>query len=235
MRLIDSRAEYLAKYLKTETAKVLASWDGRTEGSEPNDVRVYCILGWRDITRALSAAQLIEREMRRGAKAYRDAYGSAGGHGSLISSPEWFLQNLGKGPQPVHTNVSGLEIVELAGPPLAFHLKPTTEAFSALDHAIASQVGYTMAGFGQPFTVEWITGRNLRPGDLELASVTRFVERRQPAFEVTSQIELRAEDLDKTYYQAVSRPPEPERLDFQVHLVVQRVCGGQVDLIHASY
>jgi hypothetical protein len=73
VRIIDSLAEYLAKYLKSETAKLLVGWDEQIHASEASKIEVYCVLGWRDVTRAVSATQLIEREMRRGARAYRDA------------------------------------------------------------------------------------------------------------------------------------------------------------------
>lgn len=235
VRIIDSLAEHLAKYLKSETAKLLAAWDGQIHGTEPSQVEVYCILGWRDVTRALSASQIIEREMRRGGRAYRDAYGSGGHADGLLSSPEWLLQQLVEFPQPLHTNQSGLDIIEVAGPPLALRLMPTEDTRDALANAGASQVGYTMAAFGKPFTIEWITGRNFRSSDLDLAAVVEFATLRRPAFEVTNEVGLRADDLEKTYYQSVSSPPPDEHLGFEVHLVVQRVCAPHVDLIHAWY
>lgn len=92
-----------------------------------------------------------------------------------------------------------------------------------------------MAAFGKPFTVEWITGRNVRFSDLNLAAVVDFVTSARPAFEVTSEVGLRADDLMTTYYQSVSSPSRDEYLGFEVHLVVQRVCTIHVDLIHAWY
>ena len=47
MRIIDSLAEHLAKYLKSETAKLLAAWDGQVPAIEPSQIEVYCVLGWR--------------------------------------------------------------------------------------------------------------------------------------------------------------------------------------------
>ncbi|MEQ7008510.1 hypothetical protein ABN028_20250 [Actinopolymorpha sp. B17G11] len=235
MRIIDSPAEYLAKYLKSKTAKVLAGWDGQIQAAQPSQVEVYCVLGWRDVTRAISATQVIERGMRRGARAYRDAYGSGGDTDFLFSSPEWLLQQLVEFPPPLHTNHSGLDIIEVSGPPLALHLMPTEDTQSALAHAPASQVGYTMAAFGKPFTIAWITGRDFRPTDLGLATVVGFVTRASPAFEVTKEVGFRADDLQKTYFQSVSSPPPGEHVGFEVHLVVQRVRGTHVDVIHAWY
>lgn len=235
MRIIDSLAEQLAKYLKSETAKQLAAWDGQIQGTEPSQIEVYCILGWHDVTRAVSAIQIIERGMRRGGRAYRDAYGSASAADGLFSSPEWLLQQLAEFPQPLHTNQSGLDIIEVSGPPLALRLMPTEDTRDALANAVASQVGYTMAAFGKPFTIEWITGRGFRSSDLDLAAVIEFATRRRPAFDVTNEVGLRADDLQKTYYQSVSSPPKDEHLGFEVHLVVQRVCTTYVDLIHAWY
>lgn len=234
MRLIDSAAEYLAKYLKTDTAKALADWDQQIQGDRPSEIEVYCVSGWRDATRALAASQLIDRAMRRGARAYRDAHGT-GGTDSLFSSPTWFLQHLTDFPPPLHANQSGLNLTEVAGPPLALHLTPRDETWSVLAHAAASQVGYTMAAFGKTFSVEWITGRHFRPSDLALASVASFVERKRPAFEVTRHARLRAEDLQNPHYQSISSPPPSEHLGFEVHLVVQRVCATHVDVIQAWY
>ena len=234
MRLIDSPAEYLAKYLKTDTAKALGDWDQQIQGDRPSEIEVYCVTGWRDVTRALAASQLIDRAMRRGARAYRNAHGT-GDTASLFSEPAWFLHQLADFPPPLHTNQSGLDLAEVAGPPLALHLTPTEETWSVLAHAVASQVGYTMAAFGKAFTIEWTTGRNFRPSDLALASVASFVGRERPAFEVTSQTGLRAEDLQETYYQTISSPPPGEHIGFEVHLVVQRVCAAHVDVIHAWY
>lgn len=233
--MIDSLAQYLAKYLRTETAAVLADWDGQIQAVEPFQIEVYCVLGWRDVTRAVAATRIIERELRRGARAYRDAYGSGGDADGLFSSPEWLLEQLAEFPLPLHANQSGLDLVEVSGPPLALRLAPTTDTQGALTHAGASQVGYTMAAFGKPFTIEWITGRNFRPSDLELATVVEFVSRGRPAFEVTREVELRVEDLEKTYFQSVSSPLPGEHLGFEVHLVIQRVCANHVDVLHAWY
>lgn len=227
--------EHLAKYLKSETAGVLAAWDGQIQGTEPSQIEVYCILGWRDVARAISATQIIERGMRRGGRAYRDAYGSGSAADGLFSSPEWLLQHLAEFPPPLHTNQSGLDIIDVSGPPLALRLVPTEDARDALANAVASQVGYTMAAFGQPFTIKWITGRSFRSSDLDLAAVIEFTARRRPTFELTNEVGLRADDLEKTYYQSVSSPPDDEHLGFEVHLVVQRVCTTHVDLIHAWY
>ncbi|WP_454778219.1 hypothetical protein [Georgenia muralis] len=235
MRIIESLAEHLAKYLQSETAKLLAAWDGQIHATEPSQIEVYCILGWRDVTRTVSATQIIERGMRRGGRTYRDVYGSGSAADGLFSSPEWLLQQLAEFPQPLHTNQSGLDIVEASGPPLALRLMPTEDTRDALANAGASQVGYTMAAFGKPFTIEWITGRNFRTSDLDLAAVIEFATGRRPAFEVTNEVGLRADDLEKTYYQSVSSPPHDEHLGFEVHLVVQRVRTTHVDLIHAWY
>lgn len=235
MRIIDSLGEHLAKYLKSETAKRLAAWDGQIHNTEPSHIELYCLLGWRDVTRAVSATQIIEREMRRGGRAYREAHGSGSAADSLFSSPEWLLKQLAEFPQPLHTNQSGLDIIDVSGPPLALRLMPTRDTRDALANAVASQVGYTMAAFGQPFTIEWITGRGFRPSDLDLAAVLEFASRRRPAFEVTNEVGLRADDLERTYYQSVSSPPTGEHLGFEVHLVVQRVRATHVDLLHAWF
>ena len=232
MRLIDSRAVHLAKYLETGTARRLAEWDAQSAVADPGEIEVYCLLGWRDVTRALSAAKLIESEMRRGARAVLDAYGRPYERGSLPLSPERFLHHLAEFPMPHHTNVSGLDIIEVAGPPLALRLGPTKDTQVALVHAAASVVGYTLAGFGQTFTIEWITGRNLRASDRELSAMTAFMAAGEPAFDVTSRDGIKAEDLEKTYFQPVSSPSVRE-FGSEVHVVVQRVRGGHVQLFHA--
>ncbi|HET7477074.1 MAG TPA: hypothetical protein VFJ97_13760 [Dermatophilaceae bacterium] len=232
MRLIDSRAVQLAKYLETGTARRLAEWDAQSAFANLCEIEVYCLLGWRDITRALTAAKLIESEMRRGARAVLDAYGPPNDRGSLPSSPEPFLRHLAKFPMPQHTNVSTLEIIEIAGPPLALRLGPTNDAQAALAHAAASTVGYTLAGFGREFAIEWITGRNLRAGDRELAAITGFTASGEPGFNVTSRDGIRAVDLENTYFQPVSSPFVRE-FGFEVHVVVQRISGDHVQLVHA--
>jgi hypothetical protein len=232
MRLIDSRAVHLAKYLETGTARRLAEWDAQSAVADPSGIEAYCVLGWRDITRALSAAKLIESEMRRGARSVLDAYGRPNQRGAVPSSPEPFLPHLAKFPMPQHTNVSALEIIEVAGPPLALRLGPTNDVQAALTHAAASTVGYTLAPFGQEFTIEWITGRNLRAGDRELEAITAFTASGEPAFDVTSRAGVKAVDLEKTYFQPVSSPSVRE-FGFEVHVVVQRLSGNHVQLIHA--
>src|SRR5262245_29066103 len=194
MRLIDSRAVHLAKYLETGTARRLAEWDTESALGDPGGIDVYCVLGWRDVTRALSAAKLIESEIRRGARAVLDAYGRPYERGSLPSSPQRLLRHLAEFPMPHHTNVSGLDIIEVAGPPLALRMGPTKDTQVVLAHAAASMVGYALAGFGQTFTIEWITGRNLRAGDRQLAAITGFAASGDPAFDVTSRDGFRAED-----------------------------------------
>ena len=88
--------------------------------------------------------------MRRGARAYQDAYGSDSGVSRLFVSPEWPLQRLAEFPRPLHTNQSGLDLVEVAGPPLAPHLLPTEHMQGALSLMLGPRlVGYTMAAFWQ--------------------------------------------------------------------------------------
>lgn len=235
MRDIDTLAEHLARYLKSDTATQLAAWDEQIRATQSKQIEVFCVLGWRDVTRAVSATQIIDREMRRGARACRDAYGSASGADGLFSSPAWLLDHLARFPQPLHTSQSGLEIITVTGPPLALHLMPTEASNDALAHSAASLVGSTMAAFGKPFSIQWLSGRNRGSSDLDLAAVVEFVSDGRTPLEVTNEHGLRAEDLRRTYYQAVSSPARGEHLGFEVHLVVQRVCTTHVDLVHAWY
>lgn len=146
MRLIDSRAVYLHKYLNVVTAKRLADWDAQKTLTDVGEIDVYCVLGWRDVTRALSAAKLIDSEIRRGARTVHDAYGPAYERGPRPASPSRFLFHLAEFPMPHHTNVSGLDIIEAVGPPMALRMRPSKDSQVVLAHATASIVGYAMAG-----------------------------------------------------------------------------------------
>lgn len=229
------RAEHLARYLKSDTATLLAGWDERGPAAEPSRIDLYCIVGWRDVTRAVMATQIIDREMRRGARAYRDAFGSGDSADSLFTSPEWLLRHLAAFPLPLHANQSGLEMVELCGPPLSFHMVPTEDAQRVLAKAPASQVGYTMAAFGRPFAISQIQGRNHRQPDLPLSRVLDLVSPTSAPFDVLSKEDHRADDLLMTDFRSVSKPSKRDHLGFEVHLIVRRLCNDAIDLIHAWY
>ncbi|WP_156971530.1 hypothetical protein [Knoellia sinensis] len=177
---------------------------------------------------------MIEREMRRGARAYRDVFGMSAPNSSGAAL-DFFLRKLADAPQPLHTNQSGLELVDVAGPPLAMRLSPTSDTAAVLTHALASVVGYTMAGFGRSFGIRWFAGTNVRSSDQDLRSVVDFVQTNRPAFHVASLREHSAEDLNSTVFQFVSSPTPKKHLGFEVHLVVQRVWRDRVDLVHAWY
>lgn len=228
----DSRAAYLSKYLKTDTARMLATWD---DGAEPSlsRVDVYCILGWVDAARALAAAQLIDREMRRGASAYSLAYGPPHARRATDSNAVRFLQQLGESPSPHHTNRSGLRIADVDGPPMALRLEPTGDVVDALAHAGNSMAGYVLAGFGKRFAVEWFGGHNFQDSDFDLGSARAVVERGYPVFDVTSHGECRSQDLEQSSYQYVSSPPLDQSLGFEVHLVILRAWSDRIDLVHA--
>lgn len=235
MRLIDSNAERLAKYLLTETAKILSDWDTYRRNTEPDHVEVYCLLGWQDVTRALAAAQSVERDLRRGARSYRDSYGSHRPTTIRIGAPELLLERLADYPQPLHTNQAGLDVVEVSGPRLALRLQPTEDVRDAVIQAGASLAGYAMASFGKEFFIDRIEGTNLRPVDLSLASVVEFVERSRPPFDLVRAHGHRANDLNRAYFQSVSSPPPEKRIGYEVHLIVQQIWGSKTELIHAWF
>lgn len=228
-----TRSEQQSRYLKTASAKHLLEWDAQIGTAFEDCVDVYFFVGWRDITRSLQAAELLDRELRRGSRAVLDAYGDPGARGLVPFSPSEVLRALETFPQPQHASSGGLDVVAASSSPLAFRLRPTGDTTVLLQHAAASMVGYSMAAFGRPFRVRWTTGHRARKSDLKLSAVRDFARYGAVNFSILEELDLEIKDISLSLFKAVSSPPALY-FGFEVQLVVIRSKGDYLQIICGS-
>jgi hypothetical protein len=106
---------------------------------------------WREIDRASRALQHIDRELRRCARAWSEAYENSSSERdeSVFTSPSWVLSELAPFPTPVTVAQGRLTVTAaVAAPTLAVLLKPEDEVFAVLAQWPASSLAYALSAFG---------------------------------------------------------------------------------------
>nr|WRX71493.1 hypothetical protein [Actinomycetes bacterium] len=233
MFALDDRRKRAQQFLESTTCSRLVEWDAGAVQPGVSDVQVYSRLGWRDASRVGRACELVDREMRRCGRVYQEARAESGvDESQVLSRPHsHFLKLLSEYPPPLPSGAAGLLVAEAKAPPLTMRLvPPVPEDRGLFAYAPALTLGYAMSAFGSRFSIEWMWGRTILKSDLPLEWLQDFLESGNPSFDIEGKRALEADDIPEANFRTISRAGS-DRDD--VHVVVQRFAGGNVDLYHA--
>ncbi len=87
-----------------------------------------------------------------------------------------------------------------------------------------------MSAFGARFSIEWLWGRTILKTDPPLEWLQDFLKSGNASFEIEGKKHLEADDIPDANFRTISRAGG-NRDD--LHVIVQRFAGGNVDLYHA--
>jgi hypothetical protein len=140
-------------FLRSDSLAGAAAWD-LCRPEEVPDLRTALVVAWPQVGRAARALELMERELRRCARAWGSAWDESSllQDESVFTAPDWFFQALQRFPKP--TGGTGLEILAAHARPLAVLARPADEVYAALAAWPATCVAYTMSVFNARFSVE---------------------------------------------------------------------------------
>jgi hypothetical protein len=228
---LDDRGQRAKEFLRSESARRLAAWDGQARRSAEGEIDVYFQLAWRDGARAARAWELLDREIRRCARAldlFVRGHGGGKEQDAVLGSPRWLEQALAQQAAPVASGGSGLILMEVQGPPLTLQLEPQGAARELFAIAPALTLGYVMHVFGVPFHVERLWGSPHPSRNPVLPAVSQFLQSGSVPFEVAGGEQMLADDLTRANLRAISRGSlDPATRD--VRLAVFRTAGGGLD------
>lgn len=240
---MEDRRTNAAKFVRSHTFARTIHWDQEIEPC-PQDMSIALISHWPEADRSIRAIQLLDREIRRCARALAIVYTKAEEAliPAILDSSELFSEALRGFPRPVHTEAGNLEIVSAEGPNLTLLVEPTEAVWTVMTRWPAATIAYALSSFGMKFTLNLHRNCRLEQAGIAegdallpiLRDISRGVWRRGDSGISDTWV---ADDVEALKFQAVadSHAYGGGRLG-GLHVVVWRtMADGKEDLVHGGF
>jgi hypothetical protein len=237
--LTTDRPSSAAAFIRSEVMQQAASWDLQRSREVPG-LLAAIVVSWPEVGRASRALELVDREVRRCARAWEVAYDESGDirDESVFTSPEWFFASLLRFPTPAQRG--SLKIAAAGSTPLSLLVRPDDEVYGVLSMWPASTAAYVMSAFGSPFAVTMhedcrLEGATFAPPDQALSVLLDVTRGNWRGSTAGYAHELDTSGFRPPTFKAIGESHDDEgRVYYGAKLLVLRTYNrGRQELIHA--
>lgn len=150
-----SRADAAAELLASGMLTGAFASDLTLADTIVHDMEMTVRMTWPEVGRASRVLETLDREIRRAARAWQQAYVEAGSchDATVFTAPERFGRHLSAYPSPSPTATAHLLMREARAKPLEMVLQPIGETFAVLAQWPVGAIAFALSAFGCPITI----------------------------------------------------------------------------------